>query len=83
MALQPCRECGAQVSTEAKSCPHCGVPDPASRSDPHRSLYQQSLYQRSLDEGNARDVTRRSGATLVSSVGDCALNRPMSREVGR
>ncbi|CAA9375412.1 MAG: hypothetical protein AVDCRST_MAG89-4957 [uncultured Gemmatimonadetes bacterium] len=28
MALQPCRECGASVSTEAVFCPHCGVPQP-------------------------------------------------------
>jgi len=28
MTLTPCRECGQQVSTEAPSCPHCGVPDP-------------------------------------------------------
>ena len=25
MALEPCRECGAKVSTEAEICPHCGV----------------------------------------------------------
>ena len=25
MALKPCRECNAQVSTEAEICPHCGV----------------------------------------------------------
>lgn len=25
MALTKCRECGGQVSTEAASCPHCGV----------------------------------------------------------
>ena len=24
MALVSCRECGANVSTEARSCPHCG-----------------------------------------------------------
>lgn len=29
MALATCRECRAQVSTEASSCPHCGVPNPA------------------------------------------------------
>jgi hypothetical protein len=29
MALQPCRECGRDVSTEAISCPHCGAPRPA------------------------------------------------------
>lgn len=28
MALKPCRECGQEVSTEAKKCPHCGVSDP-------------------------------------------------------
>jgi hypothetical protein len=28
MALAPCRECGQQISTEADSCPHCGVPSP-------------------------------------------------------
>jgi hypothetical protein len=32
MAMQPCRECGQSVSTEAKSCPHCGVAKPAPRS---------------------------------------------------
>lgn len=25
MAIGPCRECNQQVSTEAKTCPHCGV----------------------------------------------------------
>jgi hypothetical protein len=30
MALITCRECEAQVSTEALSCPHCGVPRPFS-----------------------------------------------------
>lgn len=28
MALKPCRECGRQVSTEALTCPQCGVPNP-------------------------------------------------------
>lgn len=28
MAIKPCRECGAQVSTEAKKCPHCGTETP-------------------------------------------------------
>jgi len=29
MALKPCRECGKQVSTEAATCPKCGVSSPA------------------------------------------------------
>jgi TM2 domain-containing membrane protein YozV/RNA polymerase subunit RPABC4/transcription elongation factor Spt4 len=28
MALLPCRECGHNVSTEATTCPNCGVPGP-------------------------------------------------------
>lgn len=34
MALVPCRECGVTVSTEAPTCPHCGVPDPGRTSAP-------------------------------------------------
>ena len=28
MALKPCRECNKKVSTEASTCPSCGVPRP-------------------------------------------------------
>jgi hypothetical protein len=28
MALKPCKECGKEVSTSAKTCPHCGVKEP-------------------------------------------------------
>lgn len=28
MAVTPCRECGKEVSTAAKTCPHCGVNRP-------------------------------------------------------
>lgn len=28
MALKKCRECGEQVSTQAKACPKCGAPNP-------------------------------------------------------
>lgn len=28
MPLKPCRECGAEVSTSANVCPHCGVRSP-------------------------------------------------------
>jgi hypothetical protein len=33
MALTPCRECGLQVSTEAATCPHCGIALPAEAGD--------------------------------------------------
>lgn len=29
MAIMKCRECGNKVSSEAATCPHCGVSDPA------------------------------------------------------
>jgi hypothetical protein len=28
MSLQPCRECGKMVSSEASQCPHCGIAVP-------------------------------------------------------
>lgn len=28
MALKPCKECSKEVSTKAKTCPHCGVKNP-------------------------------------------------------
>jgi hypothetical protein len=31
MALTTCRECGKQVSTDAKACPHCGTSAPAKK----------------------------------------------------
>jgi hypothetical protein len=31
MALKPCRECGAEVSTDAETCPHCGVRSPVAK----------------------------------------------------
>ena len=34
MALKPCRECRKEVSTQAKTCPQCGVPHPTSQLDP-------------------------------------------------
>lgn len=34
MALRPCRECGREVSTEAVSCPQCGVPEPTRHAPP-------------------------------------------------
>lgn len=31
MALVPCRECGAEISAAAPTCPKCGVPAPAGK----------------------------------------------------
>ena len=34
MALAKCKECGKSVSTRAKSCPACGVPNPVKKIKP-------------------------------------------------
>jgi len=34
VALKPCRECKKEVSTEAKTCPHCGVAKPVPPAPP-------------------------------------------------
>ena len=48
MALKPCRECGAQVSTEAEICPHCGIRSPtasaASEGVPRNSAKEGDLF---------------------------------------
>ena len=31
MALKPCRECSKRVSTEAITCPNCGIPYPTNK----------------------------------------------------
>src|SRR5690349_17714325 len=31
MALKPCKECGREVSTDARACPHCGKEKPTAR----------------------------------------------------
>lgn len=31
MALVPCRECGKEVSDEAKTCPYCGIKTPSKK----------------------------------------------------
>ena len=38
MALVPCRECGKEVSEEAKVCPNCGVKTPS------KKRHQRGLY---------------------------------------
>ena len=44
MALLPCRECGEQVSTEAATCPRCGIPSPAGGAPPQR--FQLDVWQK-------------------------------------
>jgi RNA polymerase subunit RPABC4/transcription elongation factor Spt4 len=41
MALAKCRECRKDVSTEAMTCPHCGIARPTSAPHPSSSVFQK------------------------------------------
>ena len=38
MAMSKCKECGKSVSTLAKTCPKCGVPNPTKRNSKKKKL---------------------------------------------
>jgi hypothetical protein len=44
MALSSCRECGKRISTEAASCPHCGVPTPSAPTKKKPIAVRRLLY---------------------------------------
>ena len=79
MALVPCRECGNEISTEAPSCPHCGVINPvvAEPAGPIRekeqekdpTLLQVSWRSRRLRAGGyGMDSIRRVGLSLIPAI---------------
>jgi hypothetical protein len=39
MAITKCKECGAQVSDQAATCPHCGVANPGTTSPPQSTPF--------------------------------------------
>lgn len=63
MALQACRECGAQVSTSAEVCPHCGIRSPTS-SNPLAALDGR----KDSSEAPRRSRTTRIVRTLLYAV---------------
>lgn len=66
MALRLCRECKKEVSTEAKTCPHCGVAEPG----------------RSLPISGSAIGCLVSSAVLVYFVGTCYSSVPSSPRAG-
>lgn len=83
MALQSCRECGKQVSTEAPACPHCRIPAHAQTPIVDR----QSLRSTDDDPTELRKAQLRKlvlpfaavllliGAVKVFSVGESVSSR--------
>src|SRR5438105_1794459 len=73
MALAQCRECGRNVSTEASSCPHCGVPGPtvaaARRSTSSSATAADSPFTRRPPIVSARQEQREQAEPMPTSVG--------------
>lgn len=74
MALKPCRECGKEVSTEATTCPHCGV------SQPTKSAASRNL---SGFQGCAVILLLVVAAGVVSSILAPATRSPRQRTAAR
>ena len=45
MALKPCRECKKKVSTEAATCPNCGVPNPTIKQTVNKTVEPTFSYK--------------------------------------
>lgn len=47
MAMTKCKECGSEVSSEAATCPHCGIAAPALTTAQKAQVVQFSAFARS------------------------------------
>lgn len=79
MALISCRECGQDISSEARSCPLCGVPHPgfeprASTGTPESAeyvglpAYHQNVFRRFDEAGGGFDATWNWAAFFFGSL---------------
>lgn len=53
MPLKPCRECGEEVSSEADTCPSCGVPNPTASEEEVRRQKRQKRVLKTVGIGMA------------------------------
>lgn len=44
MSLEPCWECGREISEQAMECPHCGCPTEHSRRERKKQLDRQGCW---------------------------------------
>src|SRR5437588_6898920 len=61
MALATCRECGRDVSTQAVTCPACGVPEPTrapAASGPSRAAPATSPFRKPSDPAFKTPIER-------------------------
>lgn len=68
MAMVACNECAGQVSTKAKSCPHCGAPFEAFIG-PAKGFKDFFSVERSEQRlSNARETKAKAGRGLFRAV---------------
>ena len=56
MALKPCRECKKKVSTEANTCPNCGVPNPTLELEGLEDLINSTKDSKKKSENIYEDI---------------------------
>ena len=85
MPLAQCRECAKEVSTEAPTCPHCGVPRPTASSTglPHSDPATKSPFSAPLTSptaGQAGQFCRNCGKPMRDGAEICPNcgTRPLS-----
>ena len=74
MALKPCRECKKKVSTEATTCPKCGVPNPTRIEKYYQIPDDDPSYQRPVrdpDAGEKRINAERKKARELKYIENC------------
>jgi hypothetical protein len=85
MALIPCRECGANVSIEAQTCPHCGAPDPTKvkNAAPDPTKVKNAAPDPTKDKSGAPDPTKDESAAPNPTKDKSAGPDPTKSKVSR
>jgi NAD-dependent DNA ligase len=75
MALKPCRGCGKDVSTQAATCPHCGIANPTSDGLPPLSLAGKTFVL----NGRLPRLTRAQVEKLLQDAGATVCGTPSAK----
>ncbi|MDA8822731.1 hypothetical protein N9N34_03295 [Candidatus Pelagibacter bacterium] len=84
MALKFCRECKKKVSTEARVCPNCGVPDPTSKAvkeskiKSSKSFSQKQTFEDLLNNLWNGNITLSKTFWLYGVIGSALVGSPLA-----
>jgi len=76
MALKPCQECGREISTEAKVCPHCGKSNPTGVRTSPLAMGCLVLILLSIVGGIVSSINSTSPSVTSSVSGSQSTNTP-------